>query len=359
MNNLFQNKVGSFFRNLDNDAIVKKAESKYKEKTYLESNKQKYTFTQVFLKIFQLLSIVFALAFVIKKITMPIIPFQIPVLTETMAFILALFLLGLLEFLKEMVIEPIAENYVKAKFSPNNYKIPAWLVPISLVLTAFSVFASVEGASLFVEIQNDKTIAITGQTDSIKQAIDVTFGEKIKVKEAIILSLEERQVKRKWGLTKEESKSLEIATAEKNRLIKERDGQKIEKESKASKELTENASDTGEKSLYMLIVSIVNEILCLFCLVYGGIYLGFVYIEKESVPVQTSLVQTTPVQTSPVEIPQKKIITNVGFTATWQNNSFDKYCPNCGKPITQGRLDKVFCCDGCRTNYNRFNKKFI
>jgi hypothetical protein len=277
--NFFKNHFNLLRTNFVESGIIETSYEKYREKTYLEENKQKYWFAQIALVVFQILSIIFAYTLVFKLITQLLPYFG---LRDIVAGTITGLLLILLEIAKKTFLGAFVESIIRAKAVQQQIRVRSENAFLSLILVALSVFSSVEGARMWAYQSSDQTKEIS--TQNIKKADEIkqSFADKIKTIQGNIQALQAKEISRAWGLTPTESQSLQANRTEYNRLLDEQTKQLQKTDNQTLIESNQNTNLTNQNMRYMLITSILVEIFTLACISFIAYYLGFVFVEAQA-----------------------------------------------------------------------------
>jgi hypothetical protein len=227
-----------------------------------------------------MLSCLFAATFMYLKVCSPLVPSIIPSdIKMIIAGILTAFFLVVIEYTKRIFIMPFVESVIKSKSIKNKHRIKFEYLLINIPLLALSVYTSAAGAELFVKEQTDNTKEIKTVFVSQKDSINSIYSPQITETQTSIKELTERLSKRKWGFTKEESAILQTTQEQLKTLQAERNKALSELKETEKETLTQNDTDTGETSKFVLIGSLICELAGIFCIAWCAFFFGKVYVE--------------------------------------------------------------------------------
>lgn len=277
---IFQNHQGKLFDEYNDNSLVEKAFETYRDKTFLEANKGRYSVFNIVSYVFQFLSSAFAATFVYIKFASPLVPSIIPNDIKTIiAGVLTAFSLIVIEYTKRIFIMPFVESIIKSKSIKNGHRIKFEYLIINIPLMALSIYTSAAGAELFVKEQTDDTKEIKTVFVSQKDSINSIYSPQIAQTQTSIKELTERLSKRKWGFTKEESAILQTTQEQLKIVQSERDKALSELKETETETLTKNDTDTGQTAKFVLIGSLICELAGIFCIAWCAFFFGKVFVE--------------------------------------------------------------------------------
>ncbi|WP_291727843.1 hypothetical protein [Bernardetia sp.] len=277
---IFENHQGKLFNEYNDNSLVEKAYETYRDKTFLEANKGKYSVFNITSYVFQILSSLFAATFMYLKVCSPLIPSVIPQDIKMIAAgILTAFFLIVIEYTKRIFIMPFVESIIKSKSIKNGHRIKFEYLLVNLPLLALSVYTSATGAELFVKEQTDNTQEIKTVFVSQKDSINNLYTPQITQTQKSIQDLTDRLSKRKWGFTKEESQILQTTQEQLKTLQAEREKALSELKDTEKETLTKNDTDTGQTAKFVLIGSLICELAGIFCIAWCAFFFGKVFVE--------------------------------------------------------------------------------
>jgi hypothetical protein len=274
--NFFRSHFQALFTKFGESASIEKSYEVYRPKSFLEENRSRYRLSQVSLLLFQLLSAVFAFTFASSMI---INLFPHFIFKDWVAGIVAAVILVMLEMAKKDFLGAFIESIIKAKAVKQGFRIKLENGLMSIILTALSVFSSIEGAKQWATNATDQTVQIQTEHKRKAEKVKQDFVEKIKPIATNIEALQAKEISRTWGLTPTESTSLQANRAEYNRLLNEQTKLLQTLDNQTNRDATQNGTNTNKVILYMLISSLTVEIFILLCIGFIGYYLGYVYVE--------------------------------------------------------------------------------
>ncbi|WP_375560644.1 hypothetical protein ACE193_23605 [Bernardetia sp. OM2101] len=277
---IFENHQGKLFNEYNDNSLVEKAYETYRDKTFLEANKGRYSVFNITSYIFQMLSCLFAATFMYLKVCSPLVPsFLGEDIKMIAAGILTAFFLMVIEYTKRIFIMPFVESIIKSKSIKNGHRIKFEYLLINIPLLALSVYTSAAGAELFVKEQTDNTQEIKSVFVSQKDSINNLYTPQITQTQKSIQDLTDRLSKRKWGFTKEESQILQTTQEQLKTLQAQRDKAVSELKETEFQTLTKNDTDTGQTAKFVLIGSLVCELAGIFCIAWCAFFFGKVFVE--------------------------------------------------------------------------------
>ncbi len=274
----FQSNANFLRTSLGENTIVEIAHERFKEKSFLEENKDKYRLSIVALLFFQVTSAGLAFMFVYHLLAN-----LLPTLSDDWRRVMVSAVTGLvlilLEVAKRVILASFLISLIKAKAIRQKFRVRYEYALLGAVLVALSVYSSVQGARSWVEKATDKSEQIKANYETKADSIQAYFSRKLSSVEANIQALQAREIERKWGLTTDEAESLKANRAEKARLERAMEVAQGHLSELESKESTKNSNETSYTVRNMLYASLSVEAFTLICLYFIAFYLGHVFVE--------------------------------------------------------------------------------
>lgn len=357
LSKLTQSRANNLLNEVSNSTGIADASEMYGNKTFQEAYNGSKSFAQWIAAAAQIVSAILASSYIYFQIALPSIPFSVPYLSEGLAGVFSLLILGMLEYLKREILTSLAVSFFKAKSKKVAFKI--WLLPVAVLLMLISVYTSFEGAKLFVS-QSDKSNIIS---DDYSTKIAALTKEETDFRKSI-----------SW------KGKIDTYNKTNAKILAGFEDRKSALHAEKSKEIGTHQQDIGSKGMNVAIFSLIMELLaiCALCFISYVNFYVFVeshtqisQIESESLPVEKVGFSSVPNSTiAPNNQGQKvgfqfgnnlKIDTNAMSNNAMRNNAtfIIGNCKHCGNEFEKKTTWQKYCNEDCRIAFweNKTGKK--